>query len=152
MANQQPSPESITGEGSTTIAKASRVQADSKQETLEKVCRVCMTAKPLDHFYVRSESGLTRRECKDCIILRQRERDLGVTEAEYQALFEEQQGKCGICERQLDSKRYTRFAVDHCHRTKRVRGLLCGNCNAGLGFFKDSPKRLSNAIAYLGKI
>lgn len=41
------------------------------------------------------------------------------------------------------------LAVDHCHKTGKIRGLLCSNCNKGLGFFKDIIYNLYNAIAYL---
>jgi len=47
-----------------------------------------------------------------------------------------QQGKCAICERLPSSTRS--FDVDHCHRTGRIRGLLCFLCNKGLGYFRES--------------
>ena len=43
------------------------------------------------------------------------------------------------------------FAVDHCHETNQIRGLLCSSCNIGLGQFQDSIKLLSKAIDYLIK-
>jgi hypothetical protein len=56
-------------------------------------------------------------------------------------------GTCGIC-----GKRGTKrkpLHVDHCHRSKKVRGSLCGRCNSALGFLKDRVDLLKNAIRYL---
>lgn len=53
---------------------------------------------------------------------------------------------CGICSRPLDG----RGTLDHDHETGRVRGLLCRQCNSGLGMFGESIDRLQYAIAYLG--
>lgn len=50
---------------------------------------------------------------------------------------------CSICGSQ------ERLAVDHCHSTLKVRGVLCTKCNAGLGMFSDDPERLRKAAAYL---
>lgn len=66
------------------------------------------------------------------------------TEADYAALHAAQDGKCAIC-----GKRETRFAVDHDHYTGAIRGLLCRNCNLGLGSFQDRPDALRRAISYL---
>lgn len=51
---------------------------------------------------------------------------------------------CRICKAPVD-----RFVVDHDHKTNTFRGLICRNCNIGLGLFKDSPKTLVRAAAYL---
>lgn len=69
-----------------------------------------------------------------------------LTEAEYAEMLERQKGVCAICFRH---QRYQHLAVDHCHKTGVVRGLLCVMCNRGLGRFFDSPVRLRRAAEYL---
>jgi len=71
----------------------------------------------------------------------------GVTLEQFQKLLDEQKGQCAICKDPLGPKPH----LDHCHETKKVRGLLCVRCNMGIGFFKDSPLRLQQAIDYLKK-
>lgn len=60
-------------------------------------------------------------------------------------LLEEQGNECPICGRDEPT------CVDHSHRTGRVRGILCRQCNAGLGQFRDDPTLIEAAIAYLEK-
>lgn len=69
---------------------------------------------------------------------------------QYEALLIKQNGICPICQT-LDSgdRRVGRLSVDHCHKTGKVRGLLCAKCNRGLGIFEDDPIKLSAAIQYL---
>lgn len=66
---------------------------------------------------------------------------------EYARRMEAQQFCCASCGDALGKDRNTH--IDHDHRTGRVRGILCGGCNAGLGQFKDSIDRLERAILYL---
>lgn len=68
---------------------------------------------------------------------------------DYDKMFEQQKGKCAICG-STDSKHNSdTFCVDHCHTTNKVRGLLCVNCNAGIGSLKESPELFNNALNYL---
>lgn len=76
------------------------------------------------------------------------QRRYGITEEQYDLLFLKQDGCCAICKQRFDK----RLDVDHCHTTSHVRGLLCNNCNRGLGHFKDNPLFLFNAITYLGRL
>ena len=69
----------------------------------------------------------------------------GITAAEYDAMFEAQQGRCAICGK--TSKR--KLHVDHNHKTKKVRALLCTNHNTALGLFDEDPDLLRRAIEYL---
>jgi len=77
----------------------------------------------------------------------------GISDAEYQAMFSAQGGKCAICQEKGGGGRSKRFPldVDHCHKSGKVRGLLCGLCNRGVGQLKDSPEILRAAILYLEK-
>ncbi|WP_446214246.1 endonuclease VII domain-containing protein [Micromonospora sp. IBSANI012] len=67
----------------------------------------------------------------------------GIGEKEFQELLAEQGGVCAICGGEDPQH------LDHDHRTGWVRGILCFNCNGGLGQFRDSPTRLARAITYL---
>lgn len=60
-------------------------------------------------------------------------RKYGLSIEEYRQLLKQQRGRCVICKRKFFSTR--RACVDHCHRTKQVRGLLCDQCNRGLVLF-----------------
>ena len=74
----------------------------------------------------------------------------GLTPKGYDALLARQNYRCGICEvAKASNKRGEKLAVDHDHTAKKVRGLLCSNCNNGLGRFKDSIILLENAVRYL---
>lgn len=82
--------------------------------------------------------------------LTQRMRRYGLTAADYHRMLAQQGGGCAICARaDAGGRPGARFHVDHCHRTGRVRGLLCSNCNTGIGKFADDPGRLERAALYL---
>ena len=67
-----------------------------------------------------------------------------MTWEKYQRMYGEQRGQCKICLEQRD-----RLYVDHNHNTGKTRSLLCHRCNAGLGFFRESPLLLEAAMKYL---
>jgi hypothetical protein len=85
--------------------------------------------------------------------LRYRLKAFGLTEAQYFAMVAEQDDRCKICgnHEERHDKRGVRYllSVDHCHATGKVRGLLCQECNKGLGAFDDDPARLRAAADYL---
>jgi hypothetical protein len=75
-------------------------------------------------------------------------RNYGITFDERQTLSDKQNHRCAICgtpEAELRS----RLNIDHCHKTKVVRGLLCGSCNQAIGFFKSDPQRCLKGAEYL---
>lgn len=77
----------------------------------------------------------------------------GLTIEHYEAMLESQGGVCAICEEAEPGKRRDGspkpLAVDHDHDTGKVRGLLCGRCNAALGGLRDSPKLVRRLLRYL---
>jgi hypothetical protein len=70
-------------------------------------------------------------------------RALGITTEEILNKKIEQKGLCAIC------KQKRHLCVDHCHVTKKLRGLLCRQCNVSLGLFKDNLDTLKNAVSYI---
>lgn len=147
--NQKLSP-TEKGESSTTIPKGSRHKCAEVGSTIRtKKCRLCGVEKPISEFYFRKDSGHYRSECKECLRQLSTFRSTGWTPEDYEKAYIAQNGKCAICGCKLDSSRYTRFAGDHDHKTGKLRGLLCTNCNTALGLMKDSPLRLQSAIDYL---
>jgi len=77
--------------------------------------------------------------------LRARLTKYGLTFEQYQEMLDKQKGLCAIC------RTASACAIDHCHQTDVVRGLLCTSCNSMLGHAKDDIKRLRAAIRYLAR-
>ena len=75
-------------------------------------------------------------------------RKYGVSVEQYNTLLEIQNGRCSICGRSA-SDNGKLLAVDHAHQTGLVRGLLCNDCNSGLGFFHERQDLLMEAMTYL---
>lgn len=72
----------------------------------------------------------------------------GITHIHYNEMLAKQNGCCEICGIH-HTQLIKRLAVDHCHTTSKIRGLLCQQCNLLLGYAKDSQDILANAISYL---
>lgn len=71
----------------------------------------------------------------------------GITIADYERMLKEQDGKCRICSATEAGKVGQHFAVDHCHTTGRVRGLLCIKCNSRLGWYEAHQKAVGTYLA-----
>ena len=94
---------------------------------------------------LRSDHGCTKY-CVSCKRLSLRISAYGLRPQEYHAMAQQQGGRCAVCG---EPPKQGRLAVDHCHTTGDVRGLLCVPCNAALGLLKDSPARMRRAVKYL---
>ncbi len=73
----------------------------------------------------------------------------GISNEEWKRMFDAQCGQCALCGIH-QSKTKKALHVDHCHKSNKVRGLLCSICNQALGMFKDDTVLMQRAIEYLG--
>jgi len=142
--------------------------------TKKRICVKCGEVKSVEEFYSarRKVDNYVPRittECKTCsrknrkehytqnrekVLANRRFRSYGLSKDEYNEMLDNQGGSCAICKR----KEWVRasitdnvmaLAVDHCHDTGNVRGLLCRACNLAIGYFEDNIESLDEAIKYL---
>lgn len=146
LIGREPSPKRKTD------IKRKNVLLQEKEINLRK-CSVCLLEKKLTYFPKHNTSKNGRSGvCKMCKTESSRKRRYGVCNKEYKKMLEQQCGQCAICGTNKPKTRgKTSFCVDHCHETGLVRGLLCSECNTGLGKFKDKIEFLEKAIEYLKK-
>lgn len=131
-----------------------------------KTCTKCSRTKPLAEFQKHSNTrDKLRPDCRSCQKTYQAasrkkhgpeyykrydlKRFYGMTLEEYQQRLTDQNGLCAICGTDQPRGPANVLAVDHDHKTKKVRGLLCQTCNTGLGLFADDVSLLASAIQYL---
>lgn len=142
----------VPGKGQFAVHRK-KEREHKEQHSGKRTCSVCKEVKCLQLFH-KSKKGENTFRCSLCTskaFLRYR---YGITVKDFQALILQQNNKCAICKNKLDIQdngvqRSKNVAVDHCHTSGKVRGILCKNCNVGLGFFKDSVENLNAAILYL---
>lgn len=74
----------------------------------------------------------------------------GMTEDDYARKCIEQDYVCAICKtKEVNNIQHRHFYIDHCHKSGKIRGILCHHCNSGIGHFKDDLSLLKSAINYL---
>ncbi len=95
--------------------------------------------------YRSNKNGLRDRIAREGV-----RRRYGLKVGEYDQLFKKQKGCCAICDTHQE-KILRRLDVDHCHETGKIRGLLCLNCNRGMGLLKDDLTILKRVVRYLQK-
>jgi hypothetical protein len=138
-----------------------------------KMCTVCKVAKPFEDFYdgykAKKQRDVTNKKyphsrCKECDharvkiyhkdnkakvtkrqLISHRRRLYGLNEEEYNNMILSQNNLCAICNKPSDKTLH----IDHDHVTGRVRGLLCSNCNLGIGLLEEDLIVLNRAIEYL---
>ena len=131
-----------------------------------KICNLCNKEKQIEDFVKRSNRSSGRQPyCKDCHNKKTRDkydskvmkdydlmRAYGINLKQYEELFLQQNGCCKICKKhisELNNKHKKSLCVDHCHKTNKIRGLLCDKCNRGIGLLNDDIDILKNAVEYL---
>jgi len=135
-----------------------------------QVCIKCFIEKPEEEFELRSDTCKRRGDCDECrrkyhnkkrknnrFYLNHQYKAKGYLVAEnyftiedYDYFLEKQNNECPICEKEFNGEDVF-INIDHCHNSDQVRGLLCSECNMGIGKLKDNINSLKNAINYLIK-
>lgn len=119
-------------------------------------CKICVTARNAARrkkFPVEGRKYSRRhRKIFHALSIRQRRESrlrkaYGLEPEDFEQIRLNQQNRCAICKEEFSKTPY----VDHCHQTGKVRGLLCHDCNTGIGLLKDSSWRLRDAASYLEK-
>jgi hypothetical protein len=164
-----------TKDGLSASCKTCRAEYRAKKRSepkhdvsgLSRTCRDCGESKPLEEFGLNVLGKFGREaHCKKCAVERGRKwkkanpakaktsrlmKLYRMTAAEFAEISEAQGAVCAICGEAPRGKtlKSSCLHVDHCHETGAVRGLLCIDCNIGLGRFADDERRLASAIRYL---
>jgi len=135
----------------------------ARRTTLRDTCMECVRIAA--NKYKNSEKGkkkyaerLARKKAAGVWTLETTNRYLkctyGISLSQYDEMFRKQNGVCAICqrpERVIDksTNEIRRLAVDHCHTTNKIRGLLCYACNTSIGKMNDDPEVLERAAQYI---
>ena len=133
-----------------------------------KICKTCQLEKPTTEFYRNGKAGSLKPECKRChmdtqkpIAKARHERHpeyrkntllkyhYGITLEQYGEILAKQTGRCKVCLSKEFGGKQKVFVIDHCHKTGRIRGLLCWHCNVAIGHLRDDPKIARAVVTYL---
>lgn len=138
----------VSHEGKRRRAEYSRVN-ETRDVMIgpDKLCRGCNTVRPRPDFRRNKYQldGLTGR-CKDCLRDEWRQKKYGLSRDEYLSMLTGQGFSCAVC----GSRNSRSLVIDHDHSNGEVRGILCDNCNRGIGLLGDSIENLKSAARYLG--
>lgn len=110
-----------------------------------KRCSECQRA-----FLAKAQRKHRAKVGPDVAKCRELQRAYGITHEQYKLQLERQGGVCAIC-KEPERIAGRALAVDHCHATGAVRGLLCAMCNTGIGKLRDDPALVRSALSYLEK-
>jgi hypothetical protein len=141
-------------------------------ELERKRCLQCEKEKSLDQFRYRKIRKNHESYCKACEAINNREwyrrnkaklksrdfvrncKKFGLSIDQYWAMHRQQDGKCDICKQPEVSKRagaIKNLAIDHCHKSGKIRSLLCHGCNTAIGLLREDLKSAEALLNYLKK-
>jgi Recombination endonuclease VII len=138
-------------------AKRDRYATDPEYREKERACnRACRERHKDEHNARRRLRYATDPDFRARLLQRPRapinyrerylKENYGISLEQYQLMLKWQGGRCAICRKKPKGV----LCVDHCHKTGRIRGLLCRQCNSALGQFRDSRRLTMAATAFLG--
>lgn len=130
--------------------KASEIQKRSRMRNPEAARKRAREWHKNNHARHLAYMAERRKTHADHILSSKLQSTFGINLDEYNAMLASQNGGCAICGKSSEENK-KRLAVDHCHNSKKVRGLLCSPCNQAIGLFKDSTELLQSAISYLNQ-
>jgi hypothetical protein len=152
----QPSEELVTCTLCFVPQPRSAFRPDLKKKNgLRSNCKEC------GRGYARKWQKVTRQHARwksenpakwNAVQFRHMLKRYGITVDDYYAILDRQEGRCAICRTDTPKMRKgcrQAFVIDHDHATGQVRGLLCMNCNSGIGNLSDSIERVASALEYL---
>lgn len=173
QASELPEMVDITTAQEMRLCKRCQIEkpiSDFYRDVRRYICKKCMYARNLEwrannleSVRERTKKNISKLRLKDPDAWRLRMRKWrlkqihGITLDQFVALFESQNGKCGVCDRGLEmsvsylaGENRDRIAcLDHDHATGRVRGILCNSCNRAIGMLKEDIDILLRAASYL---
>lgn len=132
-----------------------RLYRDANREKVREISRRSNAKRrnnPETVKSIREYQQRYRQANAETLRANERKRKFGIEHLEYAELYKNQNGVCAVCKNPETATRkgvLKSLAVDHDHKTGKIRGLLCSDCNTGIGKLKDSVEVLQSAIRYL---
>lgn len=115
----------------------------SKTSTRRSKCRSCTNQDNLIRYYQKSSTKEAHRRAS----YKYRLKLYGLTIEKYEEMIQQQDGNCAICNRRPG----TSLHVDHCHKTGKIRELLCNSCNTAMGSLRENPEIIRSMLKYIAK-
>ena len=136
------------------VLASSSFNRSNRRDGYQTYCRECHNSMQRKKYNSDPEAKLKRqtreqrRNSKKPLAKKDAElkRLYGIGIEDYLELIDKQNNVCKICKKECKTK--SRLSVDHDHKTKKIRGLLCNRCNRAIGMFEDDPKLLREAARY----
>jgi len=132
--------------------RAAKWRSENREKAREISRRSNEKRKAENPELVRAYQLSYREKNREILGDKERQRRFGITRQEYAEMFHRQNGVCAICSQPETATRLGKvkaLSVDHNHKTGSVRGLLCSDCNTGIGKLKEDRNIFLSAIQYL---